>query len=75
MFFYGIDPLYLMMMVPVMIISGITSLKVRTSFNKFSKVMSNSGLSGADVAKEILDDKFDESIIYHVDKVFPIEED
>lgn len=53
MFFY-LDPLYFAMMVPVMIISLITSLKVKSAFNKYSKKLSRSGMTGAEVAREIL---------------------
>ncbi|MBP7737595.1 MAG: zinc metallopeptidase [Spirochaetes bacterium] len=52
--FYGIDPLYWMMMAPVLILSLVASLKVKSTFNKYSKVMSASGMTGADVAAELL---------------------
>jgi hypothetical protein len=52
--FYGIDPLYWMMMVPVLILSLVSSLKVKSTFNKYSRVATASGLTGAEVAMQIL---------------------
>jgi uncharacterized protein len=52
--FYGIDPLYWMMMAPVLILSLYASIKVKSTFRKYSKVMSASGLTGAEVAMQIL---------------------
>ncbi len=52
--FYGIDPLYWMMMAPVLILSLVATVKVKSTFNKYSKVMSASGMTGADVAAELL---------------------
>jgi uncharacterized protein len=52
--FYGIDPLYWMMMIPVLILSLVSSLKVKSTFNKYSRVASASGLTGAEVAMQIL---------------------
>jgi len=51
---FGIDPLYWMMMLPVLLLSLISSVRVKRSFNKFSKIPSNSGLSGAEAAQMIL---------------------
>ncbi len=52
--FYGIDPLYWMMMAPVLILSLVATIKVKSTFNKYSKVMSASGMTGADVAMQLL---------------------
>ncbi len=52
--FLGIDPLYWIMMIPVLILSAYSSFKVKSTFNKFSKVSTRSGMTGADVAREIL---------------------
>ncbi|MBN1495960.1 MAG: zinc metallopeptidase [Spirochaetes bacterium] len=52
--FYGIDPLYWIMMAPVLALSLFASLKVKSTFKKYSKVMSSSGLTGAEVAAQIL---------------------
>jgi len=50
----GIDPLYWMMMIPVFILSAFSSLRVKTTFNKFSKLGSRSGMTGAEAAALIL---------------------
>ncbi len=50
----GIDPLYWMMMIPVFILSMAASFKVKSTFNKYAKVSSRSGKTGAQVAGEIL---------------------
>jgi len=52
--FLGIDPLYWVMMIPMMILSGLASMGVKRTFNRFSKLGTHAGLSGADVAREIL---------------------
>lgn len=51
---FGIDPLYWIMMIPVMIFSGIASFRVKSSFKKYSRVATRSGMTGADMAREIL---------------------
>lgn len=48
------DPLYLMMLVPCMILSGITAAWVKGAFRKYSAVPTRGGLSGAQVAQAIL---------------------
>ena len=53
--YFGIDPLYWMMMIPVFLLSAFSSFKVKSSFNKYSKVYLRSGMSGAQVARRILD--------------------
>ena len=45
MFFF--DPLYLIFMIPAFILMGITSWYVKHAYNKWSKVRTNSGLTGA----------------------------
>lgn len=52
--FLGIDPLYWMMMLPVLLLSMWASFRVKRAFNKFSKIPSHSGLTGAEVAGRIL---------------------
>jgi len=52
--FLGIDPLYWIMMIPVLILSAFSSFRVKSVYNKFSRVLSRSGLTGAEVASEIL---------------------
>jgi uncharacterized protein len=52
--FLGIDPLYWMMMLPVLVLSLFASMRVKSSFNKYSKVATRSGLTGAEIARQIL---------------------
>lgn len=52
--YFGIDPLYWMLMLPVLILSAFASFRVKSAFNKYSKVANRSGLTGAQVAEEIL---------------------
>lgn len=52
--FYGIDPLYWMMMIPVLLLSLFASIKVKSTFSKYSRVASASGMTGAEVATQIL---------------------
>src|SRR5215510_14999538 len=48
------DPLYLLVMVPGMLLSLWASLRVKSTFNRYSQVGSRSGLTGADAARELL---------------------
>ncbi len=52
--FFGLDPLYIMMIAPALILSAVASFKVKSTFSKFSRVGTRSGLTGAQVAAEIL---------------------
>ncbi len=52
--FLGIDPLYWIMMAPVLILSLVASARVKAAYNKYSRIASHSGLSGAQVAELIL---------------------
>jgi uncharacterized protein len=52
--YYGIDPLYWMMMIPVLLLSLFSSIKVKSTFKKYSRVASASGMTGAEVATQIL---------------------
>jgi Zn-dependent membrane protease YugP len=52
--FLGIDPLYWIMMLPVLLLSAFASLRVKSAFNKYSKIGNRQGLSGAEVARQIL---------------------
>ena len=50
------DPMYLLIvMVPGMLISGAASLMVRSAYNKYSKVRSMRGYTGAQAASALLD--------------------
>ncbi|MCK5058423.1 MAG: zinc metallopeptidase [Candidatus Aminicenantes bacterium] len=51
---FGIDPLYWIMMLPVLALSAFASFRVKSAFNKYSKIGSRSGKTGAEVAEEIL---------------------
>lgn len=52
--FLGIDPLYWMMMLPVLLLSAFASFRVKSAFNKYSKIGSHSGKTGAEIAAAIL---------------------
>ena len=51
---FGIDPLYWMMMAPVLLLSLYASIKVKSTFNKYSKLTTGRGLTGAEIARQIL---------------------
>lgn len=48
------DPLYLMMLLPGLLLAGIASLLVKTTFSRYSKVRSYSGMSGAQAAERMM---------------------
>ncbi len=52
--FLGIDPLYWMMMAPVLLLSLWASFRVKSTFNKYSKVASRGNVTGSEVAELIL---------------------
>ena len=52
MFYF--DPVYLILMVPAMILMGLTSAYVRSSYNKWSRVRATSGLTGAQAAQRLI---------------------
>lgn len=54
-FYYGFDPLYIILMLPVFIFSMFAQLSVKSNFEKFSKVATRSGYTGKDIAKIILE--------------------
>ena len=49
------DPLYLLFMVPGLILAGLASLFTTTTFNKYSRVASASGMTGAEAARRLLE--------------------
>lgn len=49
-----IDPLYLIMMIPGLLLAGWASMKVKTTFSKYVRVRSSLGLTGAETARRIL---------------------
>ena len=48
------DPLYLLFSVPALLLSMLASFFVKSTFNKYSKVTSSSGLTGAEAADKML---------------------
>lgn len=48
------DPLYLLVMIPVLIISGIASATVKSTFGKYSRVRTSTGMTGAEAAERML---------------------
>ncbi len=48
------DPLYLMILVGTAALSGLAAMKVRSSFHTWSRVPTRSGLTGAEIARQIL---------------------
>jgi Zn-dependent membrane protease YugP len=53
MFFF--DPVFLLFMIPAMILGAIAQSAVKGKFNKFARVRTFRGLTGAQVARQILD--------------------
>ena len=53
--FYGIDYYYIVLVLPAIIISFYAQIKVNSTFSKYSKVQNRRGLTGAEVARRILD--------------------
>lgn len=49
--------LYFILLVPAIIFSIVAQIKVKSSYNKYSKVENSLGLTGAEVARRILDSK------------------
>lgn len=48
------DPMWLLISAPGMILALFASIKVKSTFKKYSEVASASGMTGADVAKELI---------------------
>lgn len=51
-----IDPIYLLFAVPGLLLSFWASRRVRTEFDRFSQIGTVRGLSGAEAARQLLDD-------------------
>ena len=49
------DPIYYLFMIPALILAGIASAMTKGTFNKYSRVMSRSRLTGAQAARRMLD--------------------
>jgi len=56
------DPVYLLYAVPGLILAAAASFYTKSTFTKFSKVISSSGLSGAGAAKRMLE----YAVLYHI---------
>lgn len=52
-YFYGIDPLYLYLVLPAIVLSLIASIKVKSSFSKYSNQFC--AYTGADAARRVLE--------------------
>lgn len=52
---FYIDPLYMMMVLPAIVLVGLAQLYVRRTFSRYSDVTTVGGRSGADVARLLLD--------------------
>ena len=48
------DPLYWMMILPCMAVSGICTLWVKSAFSKYSAIPAQNGMTGAEIARAIL---------------------
>lgn len=52
MFYF--DPLYFVLLAPGLILAGIASMLTKSTFTKYSKVASSTGLTGAEAARRLL---------------------
>ena len=48
------DPVYLLFMIPGLIIAGIASMLTKSTFEKYSHVQAQSGMTGAQAAAKML---------------------
>ena len=55
MMFYGFDPLWLLLAVPGMLLGIWAQVKLSHAYGKYSQVAVDSGMTGAEAAREILD--------------------
>lgn len=53
-YYYGYDPTYLYFLLPCLLIATIASLRVNSTFRKYSKQLSMRGITGAEAAKRVL---------------------
>lgn len=49
-----LDPLYLLMLLPAMILAGAASMLTKSTFSKYSRVSAASGMTGAEAATHLL---------------------
>ena len=54
-FFYGIDSLYIILVLPAILLSLFAQMKVSSTFSKYNKIRNTRQITGADVARRILD--------------------
>lgn len=65
-YYYGFDWTYILLIIGV-IVTGVASLRVRTTFNKFSGIRSTTGMTGAEAAQKILySEGITDVVIQHV---------
>lgn len=55
MYFYGIDATYIFLVLPAVIFALWAQFNVKSTFSKYSKITSRSGMTGFDSARRILD--------------------
>ena len=53
LYYYGIDPLYIYLVIPAILITVFAQFKVKSTFSKYSRVGVN--LTGAEAAKQVLE--------------------
>ncbi len=54
-FMYGFDRYYLLLVLPAVILSIIAQVRVKSTYSKYSQISNGSAMTGAQVAREILD--------------------
>lgn len=54
--FFYMDYWYVVLVIPAMILSLIVQFKMRSTYSKYSRVAAGSGLTGADMARQVLRD-------------------
>ncbi len=54
-YFYGIDVFYIILVMPAMLFAMYAQMKVNSTFNKYKAIGNRRGLTGAQVARKILD--------------------
>lgn len=53
--FFGLDPVYFLFVGPTLLLSFWASSRVKSTFNRWNRVVTNGGYSGAEIARAILD--------------------
>lgn len=54
-YFYGFDIYYMLLVIPAFLFSLYAQFKVKGTFNKYTRVRNSRGMTGAEVARRILD--------------------